>query len=378
MMAGKVRNSMAVGFLLSLQVCSIGRAETTAGPAASHCRQNPAAEAARQTPGDLQRLKAAGEACFRAEQWRESAYWLSRAYRLSHADREIGYELATAEMRADDLSSAERQLEQMFSQEDTAKLHGLRGELLEIKGDYSGAAREYYRAVELETTEDDLFELADFLLQHKKYDGYLAESVKFFRYGVSKFANSAKMHVGLGVALYASEEYDEALKTLCKAVDLAPADPKPITFLGMARRVSPELAQEVDARIKDFAERYPGNPAANYEYALSLWDRQGGEAGKNLDEIDRLLLKAIASAPQWYEPHYQLGLSYEKQGRYADAIGAMRKASQLQPAFKPAHFRLAILYKRIGDQQHAAAEAAKARQLDNTEIESATFKSANN
>jgi tetratricopeptide (TPR) repeat protein len=182
------------------------------------------------------------------------------------------------------------------------------------------------------------------------------------------------MRVGLGVALYASEEYDEAIKVLCEAVDLAPNDPKPLTFLGMARRVSPELAQQVDDRLEGFAERYPENPAANYEYAMSLWDRKGGEEGKNLDQIEKLLRKAIATAPEWFEPHYQLGLLYESELRYVEAIRETRRASALEPAFRPAHFRLAGLYKRIGDKQHAALEAVKARQLDNDEINSSRMR----
>ena len=39
-------------------------------------------------------------------------------------------------------------------------------------------------------------------------------------------------------------------------------------FLGMARKVSPQLAEEVDQRLKDFAERYPQNAAANYLFRV--------------------------------------------------------------------------------------------------------------
>ena len=91
------------------------------------------------------------------------------------------------------------------------------------------------------------------------------------------------------------------------AVDLDPNDRRPIQFLGRASRVSPELAQEVDRRLQDFAQRYPENAAANYFYALSLWERGGGEQGRDLDKIERLLRKAESLAPEWYEPHYQLG-----------------------------------------------------------------------
>lgn len=365
---------LIVAICVSLSGCAFGQSPVEKLPAKGDKPQNSVIAAAKQTPDNLSRVRAAGAFCLQNERWVESVYWFSRAYKLSHSDFQIGYELAFAQIQAGDFKAADQQLQDMSAGTDAAKLHSLRGLLKERTGDLSGAAHEYYHAVELDPSEDNLFELANFLLQHKKYSGYLEESVKFFQYGVSKFPESAKMRVGFGVALYASEEYDEAIRVLCEAVDLAPNDPKPVTFLGMARRVSPELAQQVDERLQVFTERYPDNPAANYEYAVSLWDRKGGEEGKNQDEIEKLLEKAIAKAPQWFEPHYQLGLLYESQARYVDAVREMQRACALEPAFKPAHFRLAGLYKRIGDRRRAGLEATKAKELDKDEIDSSMFK----
>lgn len=329
-------------------------------------------EAAKRNPRNLKLVTSAGEYLFQHEQWQQSAYWLAKAYELSGQNLAIGYDLASARIQMGDLKNARQLLDEMARQADTSRLHSLLGELQEQNADFSAAAHEYHRAAEIEPSESTIFDLANFLLQHKKYSGYLAESVKFFRFGVSKYPRSSKMMVGLGVALYASEEYDEAVKVLCAAVDLAPDDQRPVTFLGMARKVSPQLAEEVDQRLKEFAERYPQNAAANYEYAVSLWDRGGGEQGRNLDKIEALLRQAIARAPRWYQPHYQLGLLYESKAQPDDAIREMRKASSLEPTFTPAHFHLAVLYKRTGDKTRAARESELARQLNNAEIKSTT------
>lgn len=368
-MSSIVQNTILAGWLLVQSATS-----AWAQHAQPHGPQAEAAgviEAAQRNPNDPKLVTAAGEYLYEHEQWQRSIAWLARAYELSAHNQEIGYDLASARIQAGDLKAAKQQLDEMSSHVDTSRVHSLLGEWQEQSGAYSAAAHEYYRAAEIEPSESNIFDLANFLLQHKKYSGYLQESVKFFRFGVSKFPRSSKMTVGLGVALYASEEYDEAVKVLCDAVDLAPDDQRPITFLGMARKVSPELAAQVDRRLQEFAERYPQNAAANYEYAVSLWDRGGGELGRNLDKIKALLRQAIARAPQWYEPHYQLGLLYERNAQPEDAIREMRKASALEPAFKPAHFHLAVLYKRVGDQAHAAQESQRARQLDNAEIKSA-------
>ncbi len=327
------------------------------------------AETARKNPDNLQLVTAAGEYYFHHGHWKESTEWLSRAFKLSGNDPTIGYDLAYARIQAGDLDTAQEQLEQMSAKDDTARLHSLLGELEERRGKASGAVHEYYRAAQIEPSESNIFDLANSLLQHKQYAGYLPESVKYFRFGVSKYPQSSKLLVGLGVALYASQEYDEAVKVLCAAVDLDPSDPRPVTFLGMARRVSPDLAGQVNERLRAFAKQYPENAAASYEYAMSLWDG-GGKQGQNIPDIERLLQRAVRLEPRWYEPHYQLGLVYGTAQRYTDAIREMRRAAELEPDFKPAHFQLAMLYKRVGDNAHAAEESARAKRLDNNQIKS--------
>jgi len=228
-------------------------------------------QAANREPNNYQVVGAVGEYYLHREKWRECVLWLTKAYALSGGDAATGYDLAFALMQSGDLDGAKRQIGQVLTRADTAKLHTLSGEVEERRGNLVDAAREYHRAAELDPSESNIFDLATFLLQHKKYVGSLDDSIKFFRYGVAQYPRSSQMMVGLGVALYADTEYDEAVRVLCAAVDLDPKDRRPIQFLGRASRVSPQLAQEVDRRLRDFVQRYPENSAANYFYALGLW-----------------------------------------------------------------------------------------------------------
>ena len=323
--------------------------------------------AAEREPNNLQSVRAMGDYFLRKEKWRESAGWLSKAYALSSGDESIGYDLSFALMQAGDLESAKRQIDQMLSRSDSGRLHNLLGAIANRRADYLGAAKEYHRAAELDPSESNIFDLATFLVQHKKYVGFVDESVKFFRYGVAQYPKSSQLMVGLGVALYASEQYDEAIRVFCAAVDLDPADRRPIEFLGKARKVSPELAVEVDQRLKDFAERYPENAAASYYYAYSLWQRGGGEEGRNLDQIEMLLRRAKTGAPGWYEPYYQLGVLYESEKRYPEAIREMQATVKIEPEFAPAHFHLAVLYGRTGDKARAAIESAVVQRIKNND-----------
>jgi tetratricopeptide (TPR) repeat protein len=320
-------------------------------------------QAVQRDPNNLQVVGSLGEYYFHREQWPQCVHWLTRAYQLSSGDAAVGYDLAFAEKEAGDLEAAQRQVEQLLNKSDTAKLHSLMAEIDDRRGAYVDAAKEYHRAAELEPSESNIFDLATFLLQNKKYVGFQDDSIKFFRYGVAQYPRSSQMMVGLGVALYANNEYDEAVRVFCSAVDLDPNDRRPIQFLGRASRVSPDLAQEVDRRLQGFAQRYPENAAANYFYALSLWERGGGDQGRDLDKIERLFRKAETLMPEWYEPHYQLGVVYEAQQRYDDAIREMNRAVKIDPDFFPAHYRLAVLYNRVGKRSAAAAEASAVKRL---------------
>ncbi len=319
--------------------------------------------AANREPENAQIVGSLGEYYLHKEEWQKSVRWLSKALTLSPGSESIGYDLAFAQEQTGDLEGAKSQIEQMLEKADSAKLHNLLASVQDRRGDVLEAAKEYHRAAQIDPSESNIFDLATFLLQHKKFAGFVDESIKFFRYGVAQFPHSSQMMVGLGVGLYASEQYDEAVRVLCAAVDLDPRDRRPIEFLGKARRVSPELAEEVDRRLEDFAERYPDNAATNYYYAFSLWERGGGEEGKNLDRIEALLKKSEALAPAWYEPHYQLGVLYESEKRYPEAIHEMQKTVKSEPEFAPAHFRLAVLYSRTDDKLRAAQESAIVRRI---------------
>lgn len=325
-------------------------------------------QAAAREPNNLQVVGSLGEYYFHREKWRESIPWLTRAYAIA-GDAATGYDLAFALMQAGELDQSKQQIQDELKRTDTARLHNLLGEVDGLRGDNLEAAREYHRAAELEPSEENIFDLATFLLQHKKYVGALDDSIKFFRYGVAKFPRSSQMMVGLGVALYADNQYDEAVRVLCAAVDLDPNDRRPIQFLGRASRVSPELAQEVNRRLRDFAQRYPENAATNYFYALNLWERAGDDNSKDVQKVEELLRKAESLLPGWYEPHYQLGVVYESQKQYADAIDELSRAVKIDPEFFPAHYHLAVLYNRVGRKTEAEAEAAVVKRLKDKDSE---------
>jgi tetratricopeptide (TPR) repeat protein len=328
-------------------------------------------EAAKKNPTDFNAQQRLGEFYLQQNRFPEGILSLEKAQRLNPQDYNSGYDLSLAYLNSGDTVKASAQLQRMIGQHETAELDNLLAETNERSGEIKSAAAEYHRAAELDPSEQNIFDLASFLLQHKNYEGFLANALTFFRYGVEKYPQSAKLMVGLGVTFYAENKYDDAVETLCAAVDLNPADPKPFQFLGKVGRVSPALIPDIRKRLEKFVRLYPDNGPAIYYYAMSLWQRSNAEpaADLNLGKIEVLLKQAVAAAPDFYEVHYQLGILYQDQLKYPDAIQEFVKTVELRPDFNRAHYRLVLLYNRTNQKKLADEHLAILKQIKQEDAE---------
>ncbi len=326
-------------------------------------------EAAKQHPGDFAAQQSMGEFYLHQNRWPDGILYLQKAQQLNPQDYNTGYDLSLAYLNSGDITNASTLLHKMIAQRETAELDDLLAEVNEKSGDYKTAALEYHRAAELDPSENNIFDLASFLLQHSNYEGFLDNSLTFFQYGVQKYPRSAKMTVGLGVALYAEGRYDDAVRTLCAAVDLDPTDPKPFQFLGKVSTASPARIPEIRDRLQKFVQLYPGNGPAIYYYAMSLWRRSEGESAADLPAVEALLKRAIVADPALYEAHYELGILYQDQQKYPDAIRELNQAVALRPDFNRAHYRLFLLYSRTHQKQLADEHLAILKQIKQEDAE---------
>jgi tetratricopeptide (TPR) repeat protein len=320
-------------------------------------------QAAEASPNDFAAQQQLGEFYLQQNRLPEGISYLEKAQKLNPQDYNTGYDLSLAYLKAGSTEKAAAQLHQMVAQHETADLDDLLAEVNEKSGDMKGAATEYYRAAQLDPSEGNLFDLASFLLQHKNYEGFLDNSLKFFRFGVGKYPQSAKLTVGYGVALYAAGNYDEAVETLCKAVDLDPKDPRPFQFLGKVSAVSPAHLPEIRKRLEAFVRLYPDNGTANYYYAMSLWPHPEEAPDADRAVIEGLLKKAVAVSPGLYEAHFQLGVLYQDQQKTSDAIREFNQTLALRPDYGRAHYRLFLLYSRTHQKQLADEHLALLKQI---------------
>ena len=217
-----------------------------------------------------------------------------------------------------------------------------------VAQDIDETARQLERTARTDPSESNLFDLGSYLLQHNGF----APGLTVFEYGVGRYPKSARLRVGLGVALYSLRRYDEAVESLCQAVDLDPRDTKALDFLGKMQDISPQYKNEVGRRLAHFVELYPKNAAANYYYALSL-----GERGQSYLET------AVQLDPSFTDAHYHLGLLQEEAGATAKAILQYQVVIEQRPDFSQAHYHLARLYQKSGKPDLARKEFALIKAL---------------
>lgn len=289
--------------------------------------------------------------------------WLIAAVVIGLA-QQAAIDLARVYLRSGAIDKARAHVEAAIARRESAALRNLQGAIEARRGNIAGAAEAYRRAVEIDPTEAFVFDLGEHFLRYRGFD----DAVKIFEYGLGRYPRAARLHVGLGIARYSLGEYDAAVESLCRAVDLDPADPRPLTFLGELHDVSPAMAEEVTRRLEGFVERYPANAQANYYYALSLWKRY---LNQPLDSAraaaEKHLRTAIALDPRHAAAQFQLGLLLEDTGRLPGAIAAYNRAVRLDRSHRKAHYRLAQLYSRTGDRAAAQRYLQLFQQLQTTQ-----------
>ncbi len=276
--------------------------------------------------------------------------YLEQAQRIKPDSYDNGYDLALAYIVTSRLADARQLLQNLLKQKDSAELHNLLGEVEEKDGKFVAAANEYELAAHLDPSESNLFDWGSELLLHRTLD----PAIRVFQSAAERYPNSPRVAIGLGIAYYSRGNYDDAVKSLLKAADLGPADPRVYPFLSRAYDSSPSQADEVIARFRRFAEQQPNNGRAQYYYAMSLWKgKRAQDPNLDLTQIAALLKKSIALDPSLAEAHLQLGSLYSDQQKYADSIPEYLRALGLNSDLADAHYRLGQAYVRTGEKDRA-------------------------
>jgi tetratricopeptide (TPR) repeat protein len=262
------------------------------------------------------------------------------------------------------LRATRKQARRMLASEDTADVHRLLGELDERLGDPLEAVREYERAARMDPSEQNYFEWGVELLLHRA-DQPAAE---VFTRGYRTHPDSVRTLEGLGAALYAEGNYEEAARRLCEAADLKPADTTAYQFLGKMEKSVTALLPCAEEKLARFAQEQPRNALANYYYGLTLWKRErGSENPAGLQQAEALLENALAIDSKFGDAYLQLGILHSEQGGFEKAIRDYKKAIEVSPQLGEPHYRLGLAYRRIGEESKAEQEFRAYERMEKAE-----------
>jgi tetratricopeptide (TPR) repeat protein len=324
--------------------------------------QNPFVNDARLHPGSFSANHRLGEYYLKQKSLAAAIPYLEKAHAIDPQNYANSYDLALAYLQVKSLDKGRQLVSELMKREGKAELHNLLGDIEEADGRATEAAREYELAARLDPTEKNLFDLGSDLLNH----GGVDPALKVFNFAVRRYPKSAKLRVGLGVSYYSLSRYDDAVQSLCQAVDLDPRDTRALDFLGKMTDISDQYADEVRKRLAVFVHAYPGNAAAAYYYALSLRKRTTAQSPANDRAAERYLVRAVSLKPDFTDAHFELGSLYQDLQQDRKAIEQFEIAAKQRPNFLQAHYRLAFLYKKDGHADLARQEFSRIETLKAT------------
>jgi tetratricopeptide (TPR) repeat protein len=291
-----------------------------------------------------------GELYIRIGRLPEAVPFLKEAQRIDPSSYDNGYDLARTYLLTGRPTEARQMVRGLLQRKETAELHNLLGEIEEKDEKFVAAGNEFEIAAHQDPSESNLFDWGSELLLHRTLD----PAVTVFQQATERYPNSPRLAIGLGMALYSRGNYDDSVKSLLRAADLGPSDPRCYFFLSKAYNSSPAQADDVIQRFRHFSELQPTNGHAFYYYAMSLWKgRRAEDPGLDLHQIESLLQKALALDATLAEAHFQLGNLYSDQNKYAEAIPEYVRARELDPSLGDVYYRLGQAYVHVGEKDRA-------------------------
>ena len=124
--------------------------------------------------------------------------------------------------------------------------------------------------------------------------------------GVQKFPDSQRMRLGLAIAYYGNENYDQAIQILA---DLLAAAPENLFRYGeLLGRTCAVLAEGLNPRcasLLQFAELHPQDAVVATYAASSILHKPS--APENLETWQRLLQSALAADPNLPQAQFEMG-----------------------------------------------------------------------
>jgi tetratricopeptide (TPR) repeat protein len=304
--------------------------------------------AAQLQPGNPQTEEALGQAQMLLGQWQKATVAFSAALVQDPSNSDLLYNYALALFNLGQYGNAEPLLRRMPNVASSAPAQSLFGDVEEKLGDYKQAAQHYMNAAQLDPSEANVYLLGVEFLRHWTFD----PAIQQFVAGVQKFPDSQRMRLGLAIAYYGNEKYDQAIQILA---DLLAAAPGNLLYAELLGRTCAVLAEGLNPRCESllqFAERHPQNAVVATYAASSVLHKPS--TPENLETAQRLLQSAVAADPNLPQAQFEMGVLLQAQSKWKESIMPLEAAVRLDSDYAAAHYRLSRAYSH--EQRHEDAQ----------------------
>ncbi|WP_158785500.1 tetratricopeptide repeat protein [Granulicella sp. L46] len=234
------------------------------------------------------------------------------------------------------------------------------------KSDFAQAIEPFSKVANADPSVENLYALANCLLQTRKAEDKLRAQSVFDRM-MKISGNSGSLHVLFGRAYRDADDMPSAIREFQLAVAVDPRTPHAHYFLGLARLSLNEWkpTPEVEAEMRKEIEYFPHDYLANYMLGFLL------SSERRYDESNKYLDAAAKIQPSEPEPFLYMGLNAYSQDNLKEAEPLLRKAVELTGAdesrsnyqIRRAYVDLGRILSKSDRQQEADVFLAKARDL---------------
>jgi tetratricopeptide (TPR) repeat protein len=239
---------------------------------------------------------------------------------------------------------------------------------LDQKGEYVKAVEPFTRIATAEPTVDNLYPLAECLLQTKRPEDK-QRAIEVFAQMKRIAGDSGSLHVLMGRAFRDGGDMQAAIREFQRAIAIDPRTPHAHYFLGLAQLSLNDWkpTPTIEAELQKEAEFYPNDYLANYMLGLTT----AGE--RKYEESDKYLSVAARIDPTSPDPALYLGMNAYAEGKTDRAEAMMRRAIKLTGSdeertnyqIRRAYVDLTRIMAQSGRMEESNAFAAKARELQN-------------
>jgi tetratricopeptide (TPR) repeat protein len=198
------------------------------------------------------------------------------------------------------------------------------------------------------------FEFAQRLLQKQDF----TQAANVLDGALRTHPDDPQLLLALGVARYGQRRFDDATVRFLQVVRVDPTIEQPYVFLGKMLDQAGSHLNEITRAYERWAAGNPKNAQAQLLLAKTLLVNDPQDA-----RAEGLLRKSIALDASNWEAHYELGVLLSAKRNYREAAAELARASELEPQQPMPHYHLARVYDRLGDAERAKAEREKHQAL---------------